>query len=254
MTAWTAFGASDIGCVRARNEDAFAVADDLGLYLVADGMGGHAGGAVASRLARDGVVDYLRRANRASIPVGDLLARAVAAANAAVRARAAREPDLAGMGTTLTALWLPPGSAGGIVAHVGDSRVYGLGDDGVLAQLSDDHSVAMERVRAGAISLAQARRSAGWNWLTRAVGIDEWIAADVFPVAGQRAFLLCSDGLTGMVDDIEIGRLLRHHADDPRAAREALIEAAITAGGDDNVTVIVVHDRGSPLPRPNSRP
>jgi len=248
MTAWTAFGASDIGRVRARNEDAFAVEDDLGLYLVADGMGGHAGGAVASGLARDAVGEYLRRADRDATPTRDLITRAVAAANAAVRVRAMREPGLSGMGTTLSALWLPPESAGGAVAHVGDSRVYGLGLDGVLAQLSDDHSEAMERVRAGAISLDRARRSAGWNWLTRAVGIDERIEADIFPVAGQRAYLLCSDGLTGMVDDVEIGRLLRLN-DDPRAACEALIEAAIAAGGDDNVTVVVVHDRSAPLPR-----
>ena len=249
MAGWSAFGLSDIGHSRARNEDAFAIADDLGCVLVADGLGGHSGGDVASRLARDTVVATLGDARRelAGGGAGAALSRAMDAANLAVARAADADPALAGMGTTLTVLWLHPaaaaagGASTGWVAHAGDSRVYRLGPGG-LVQLTEDHNLAWEMMRAGSLSPSDAARSLLSNRLTRAVGIDECLEADVFAVeaAGAEAFLLCSDGLTGMVDDAAIEHGLRAHAGAPQAACRALVDAALANGGRDNVTVVVL--------------
>ena len=240
---WAAAGSTDIGFVRARNEDSFAVDDGLGCYLVADGMGGHAGGDVASRLAREAVLGALRGAHA---PVGAdrvaILARAVCHANATVRHAARESAGLTDMGTTLSVLWRAPGGASYALAHVGDSRVYRLDATG-LARISDDHSAAMEMVRGGAMTLEEAEGSALRHRLTRAVGTGEEVEVDAFDVdvANAGALLLCTDGLTGMIGDREIERILRSRSPDPRAACEALIGAAIDGGGDDNVTVVVLY-------------
>ena len=244
--AWAAFGASDLGRVRERNEDAFAVDREIGCYLVADGLGGQPGGDVASRLARDAVRGTLRRQRRALAAgeVEGVLEGAVRAAHRRIRRTGRDDPALARMATTLSVLWL--GGAGrGCAAHVGDSRIYRLDRRG-LVQLTDDHSVAMEMVRAGTITLEEAMESVAWDVLTRTVGVADEVAIDGFAVetAGAEAFLVCSDGLTGMVDDGGIARLLRAHAPDPEAACAALIEAALSGGGIDNVTVVVVYPRG----------
>ncbi len=236
---WTAFGASDVGLVRARNEDAFAVDLELGCYLVADGLGGHRGGDVASALARDSVLESLRRDTPARGDVEDALERAVRAGNTAILEASRQQPSLAGMGTTLSMLWLE-GADNAFAAHVGDSRIYGLHET-AMTLLTEDHTVGMELVRAGMMTIERAERSAVWHQLTRAVGLDERVAVDVFAVAPANAFLLCSDGLTGMVDDDTIERLLRAHAPDPEAACAALVDAAIANGGDDNVSVVVLY-------------
>ncbi len=244
--AWVAFGATDLGLVRERNEDAFAVDQKIGCYLVADGLGGQPGGDVASRLARDAVRGALRRQRRA-LAAGDVegvLEGAVRAAHRRIRRIGRDDPALARMATTLSVLWL--GGAGrGCAAHVGDSRIYRLDRRG-LVQLTEDHSMAMEMVRSGTITLEEAMESVAWDFLTRTVGVADEVAVDGFAVetAGAEAFLVCSDGLTGMVDDGEIARLLRAHAPDPEAACAALIEAALSGGGLDNVTVVVVYPRG----------
>ncbi len=238
---WAGAGNTDVGLVRARNEDAYAVDDALGVYLVADGLGGHQGGNVASALAHDAVLATLEE-GRAGLPdaAPALLEAAVRHANKRIRYRAEGDPSLDGMGTTLTLLWLGD-DAHGYAAHVGDSRLYRL-DGGRFTQLSEDHTLAMEMVRAGAMTLEEAEHSFAWHRLTRAVGLDARLEVDVCPVdaAGADAFLLCSDGLTGMVADDEIARLMRAALPDPRLAGEALIDAALAAGGDDNVTVVVV--------------
>ncbi len=244
--AWVAFGATDVGLVRKRNEDAFAVDDEIGCHLVADGLGGHPGGDVASRIARDAVCAALRR-DQAALAAGeaaDVLERAVLAAHTAVLQAARGDPSLESMATTVSVLWLGGGGRGAI-AHVGDSRVYRL-DDAGLTQLTEDHTMAMELVRSGTITLDEARNSVAWDILTRSVGFADGDAVDGFAVdvAGARAFLVCSDGLTGMVDDGEIARLLRAHAPDPEATCAALIDAAVANGGIDNVTVVVVYPRG----------
>ena len=238
---WTAAGNTDIGLVRARNEDAYAVDDALGVYLVADGLGGHQGGNVASALARDAVLETLGE-GRERLPDGApaLLEEAVQNANDRIRYRAEGDPALHGMGTTLTLLWLAD-DARGHAAQVGDSRLYRM-DGGELAQISEDHTLGMEMVRAGVMTLAEAEHSFAWHRLTRAVGLDAALEVDVFAVdaAGADAFLLCSDGLTGMGGDDDIARLMRGALPDARDAGEALIDAALAAGGHDNVTVVVV--------------
>ena len=239
---WIAHGLSDIGFLRERNEDAFAVDAGLGCYLVADGLGGHRGGEVASRLARDTVLAVLAEAGDAT-DAGAVLAGAMDAANSAIRRAAEADPALLGMGTTLSLLWLPPSGKEnrGWIAHAGDSRVYRLGAEGLI-QLTDDHNLAGEMVRAGAMTPARAEGSLLASRLTRAVGIDAVLEADVFAleVADAEAFLLCSDGLNGMVGHGAIAETMRARADDPRAACEALVAAALAAGGRDNVTVVAV--------------
>ncbi len=242
---WTGAGNTDIGLVRARNEDSYAVDDALGVYLVADGLGGHRGGNVASALAYDAVLTTLQE-GRAGLPgaAPALLEEAVRHANDRIRFRAESEPSLRGMGTTLTVLWLGD-EANGHAAHVGDSRLYRL-DGGRLTQISEDHTQGMAMVRAGDMTLEEAKHSLAWHRLSRAVGLDARLEVDVVAVdaAGADAFLLCSDGLTGMLADDDIARLMRVALPDARAAGEALIDAALAAGGDDNVTVVVVCARG----------
>lgn len=243
MTGWRAFGTTDVGLVRVRNEDAFAVDDDIGCYLVADGLGGPPGGDVASAMARDIVLDTLRR-NRESLAddAAKVLDRAVRAANAAILHASRDDPARTGMGTTLSILWLGGDAGPGWVAQVGDSRVYRR-DARRLAQITEDHTVAMESVRAGLMTLEEARVSPRWHVLTRAVGIDAEAEVDIFATdtGDADAYLLCSDGLTGMVDDGEIDDLLRASAPDPRAACAALVDAAVVNGGRDNITVVVIY-------------
>ena len=242
---WAAFGATDVGLVRDRNEDAFAVDESLGCYLVADGLGGHTGGDVASRLARDTVIEVVG-AEREALAAGEaaaVLERAVNAASDTIHETARRDPSLWGMATTLSVLWI--GGAGrGHVAHVGDSRIYRL-DGAGLSVLTEDHTQGMELVRAGVMSLEEAERSIAWHWLTRAVGFDEPLAIDGFAVdaGGADALLLCSDGLSGMVDDGETATVLRARAPDAEAACRALIETAMRNGGRDNITVVVLYPR-----------
>jgi len=243
VTGWLASGASAVGLVRRRNEDAFAVEPALGLYLVADGMGGHRAGDVASRIARDRVVAAIADAVREGAPADPetVVGEAIAAANRAVHAAATRDPALAGMGTTLSVLRLAEVNRA-IVGQVGDSRVYTLGG-GRLTQATDDHTRAAELVRAGRLTPAEARGSVLSHMLTRAVGLDAEVAADVvtLPLAGIDAILLCSDGLTGPVDDQAIARLIEQSAPDAQAACEALIAETIAAGAPDNVTAVVLY-------------
>ncbi len=242
---WAAYGATHIGLVRARNEDAFAADEGLGCYLVADGLGGHRGGGVASALARDAVLEVMA-GERDALAAGEaaaVLDRALRAANETILERAGGDPSLEGMATTLSVLWLG-GDGGGRVAHVGDSRVYRL-DPAGLSLLTDDHTLGMEMVRTGAMTLEEAEQSAAWHRLTRAVGLEPDAAVDGFAVetADADAFLVCSDGLTGMVDDGEIVRLLRDRGPEPKAACDALIEGALRNGGYDNVTAVVLYPR-----------
>ena len=228
---WRAAGLSDIGAVRQRNEDSILVAPELRLYAVADGLGGHQGGDVASRLACETLA--------AALGEGAPLEDAVERANAAVFGAAGEDPALHGMGTTLSALMLGAHDAA-TVAQVGDSRVYVMRGDG-LAQVTEDQTVAMDMVREGTMSLDQARSSWGWNSLTQALGTDRAIAPVLSEIdlADAAAVLLCSDGLSEMVPDALIEKLLAADPDPERAAA-ALVRAALDRGGRDNVTVVIL--------------
>ncbi len=229
-------GATDVGQVRAINQDSMLIGPRI--YVVADGMGGHQGGEVASAMAVDAFehVDHLE-----TVTVNELLSR-VQSANEAVFERSGDDPTLSGMGTTLVAI--APVTEDGeerlAIVNVGDSRAYRL-TNGQLEQVSDDHSLVGEMVRDGRITRDQARDHPQKNIVTRAVGIDDQIDIDDFqllPHAGDR-YLLCSDGLTDEVTDAQIAEVLRS-IDDPDEAAHSLVTMANETGGRDNITVLIV--------------
>ncbi|MFC5286899.1 PP2C family protein-serine/threonine phosphatase [Actinokineospora guangxiensis] len=227
--------ASDVGAVRAGNEDSHLVAD--GVYAVADGMGGHAAGEVASGIA----VQVAEGLGGRAVKPEDVRA-VVLEANAAILAAARREPGNRGMGTTLTGLCLVDfqGAPHWVLFNVGDSRVYRYAD-GAVAQLSTDHTEVAEMVAAGELTEEEARGHPLGNVLTRALGMAPAPEPDidVFPATAPARFLICSDGLTLELADAEIAGVLGD-TDDPEAAAERLVELAVAAGGRDNVTAVVV--------------
>jgi serine/threonine protein phosphatase PrpC len=232
--------ASAVGRVRAINQDDFGAGDDL--FVLADGMGGHRGGEVASAEAVAGVLGSFDERTRAG------LARAVDRANQAVFGRAAGDVDLFGMGTTLCALALARSEGGDVlaVANVGDSRVYRYGD-GRLTQVSDDHSLVADLVRAGDLTEEEAARHPQRNILTRALGIESALSVDTWelPIQADDRYLLCSDGLFNEIDDDRIAALLAGH-DNPELTAATLVRAAVEAGGHDNVTALVVDIDAAP--------
>jgi PPM family protein phosphatase len=223
-------GATDQGQVRDGNEDSYVVDRRLQLFAVADGMGGHRAGEVASATALEAL--------RASVASGIGLGDAITNANDAVHDKAAADEALRGMGTTLTAV-VPDGN-GVLVGHVGDSRAYLL-RDGRLSQLTTDHSLVEELMREGRLTEEQAAVHPQRSVITRALGVEDNVEVDVYPVPllpGDR-LLLCSDGLTTMLRPGAISALLRRESDPTRAAN-LLVDAANGAGGEDNITTIVI--------------
>ena len=223
--------ASDCGLVRSANEDSFILRP--GLYAVCDGMGGARAGEVASQMACLGLIGV----DPASAGL-DELRQAIVKANLAIIQRSTSESELLGMGTTLTAALFKDDTL--VVAHVGDSRAYVLRDGG-LTQMTADHSWVGEMVRRGELTAAQAARHPHRSVITRALGTDMELDPDVIELSlepGDRV-LLCSDGLTGMVDDETIGRLMSLGAD-AQSTAQSLVDAALQNGGEDNVTVVVV--------------
>lgn len=225
---------TDRGLKREHNEDAWVVCPELRLYAVADGMGGRRGGDIASNLALQSLRENIAGAADPNVDESRrVLTEAIEQANADVFACAIDSISRRGMGTTLTALWIRGDRA--IVGHVGDSRVYRL-RDGHLDRLTDDHSLAAAFARAG--EEAHPRFS---HVLTRAVGTRPEVMVDTRTVdvrPGDR-FLLCSDGLTGMVEDDRIFELLSTALSADEAADD-LLQAALRAGGKDNVTALVI--------------
>ena len=223
--------ATDVGRVREGNEDAYLVDDAMGLVAVADGMGGHRAGEVASATALEAL--------RSAITHGRPLRESMQDANEAVFTKSLTDEELRGMGTTLTAATLVTGGTV-LVGHVGDSRAYLL-HDGELRQVTVDHSLVEELVREGRLTADEAAVHPQRSIITRALGVDASVEVDVYPVElapGDR-LLLCSDGLTGMVQAETIAGTLRREEDPARAAA-ALIDAANVAGGEDNITAVVV--------------
>jgi serine/threonine protein phosphatase PrpC len=235
-----AYGAaSDVGRGRSENEDAYLVDEDRHLYAVADGMGGHRAGEVASATA----IESLRDAYQAGRPLDE----AVEEANAAVFAKASAHLEMRGMGTTLTAVALLDDHIA-LLGHVGDSRAY-LMRAGDVTRVTEDHSLVEQLVREGRLSPEDAASHPQKAIITRALGIDPEIEVDTYRIdlrPGDR-LLLCSDGLTNMVNDDGIAGVLSRQADPQRAA-ETLIDMANRAGGDDNITVVVVDALGDGPP------
>lgn len=241
-------GISDVGRVRQENQDALAMPSLEGqaggwLFVLADGMGGVAGGAQASGIAVSVVPREFHRALAAAgveqpAERAPLLRAAVESANREIREQAAADASLTGMGTTLVAVALRRGRA--LIANVGDSRAYLL-RAGELRQLSEDHSLVQQEVAMGALTAEEARNHAMKNILTRALGAEDQVEVDLFPheLKNGDVLLLCSDGLHGPVPDASIKELLGA-ASQPQDAAERLIEAANHQGGPDNVSVVVV--------------
>jgi len=240
------YGLSDVGNKRTNNEDSLLIDEALNLYIVADGMGGHAGGEVASGSAVASISRYLHE-NEISTLLNDaepdlqaisrLCEEGVQAACSDVWKLATSGDGPAGMGTTLTMLLFA--GAKGVMIHVGDSRLY-LVRAGKLHQMSEDHTFTAELVRNGVFSETQAVQSPYAHVLTRALGKSESVQVDtlLFDVLPQDTFLLSSDGLTSYVEDAELVNYLS--ATDIRNLPQRFVEMALERGGEDNVTVIVV--------------
>ena len=232
--------ATDVGRVRPNNEDAVRVDDDLGLAVLADGMGGYNAGEVASQLCCDVVHATLRQHRHTLDSAPQLaLAQAIEQANAAVYLRALTHPALRGMATTVVAVLVRGDHL--VVGHVGDSRLYRL-RHGQLALLTRDHTLVQEHIDAGRICAREARASRYRNVVTRGVGIAPRVDVDIasHAVAAGDTYLLCSDGLTDMLTEAEITHWLWGCAQGADAA-QALIAAANAAGGRDNLTVALIH-------------
>src|SRR5437667_8497860 len=243
-----AYGLTDVGRQRQHNEDTFLVADEAKRYLVADGMGGHAAGEIASRIAVDSISEFIlhtkeddgtwphaydehfrRSTNR--------LMAAVRLANTRVLEAMRKDARLRGMGTTVVACMADDNVMS--VAHVGDSRAY-LIRDGELSRLTNDHSWVFEQVQAGMLTEAEAEKHPLRNVITRALGGALSVNPDATEVESKSGdvYLLCSDGLTGMVPEEEILRLVTKNDDDLEKACQELIDKANERGGLDNVTAI----------------
>lgn len=230
---------TDVGKVRANNQDVPIVSEKLRLYGVADGMGGHKGGEVASTSARD---DLLRELE-GKTPSVAALSGAIEEVNRQIYHQQEHDDALTGMGTTLSVLWMSDNFV--YIGHVGDSRVYLL-RDGEFKQMTLDHSLVEQLVREGVLTEEEAQNHPMRNIITRAIGTDESVEVDVVVEERRKGdlWLACSDGLHGLVDDRQMRDALRQYA--PEKAADVLLKAALDAGGRDNVTLVIVHDGEEP--------
>ncbi len=249
--ALRAFGLTDVGRKRRHNEDAYLIDESRGLFVVADGMGGHAAGEVASRITVESIQEFIAGTedqhestwpygfnNRYSFE-GNRLTTAVEKANERVIRAVANRPELKGMGTTVVAALFENGRA--TFVHVGDSRAYLL-RKGELRRLTDDHSWVQEQVNAGILSPDEAKSHPLKNVVTRALGGGTHVSPDLIevPLSHGDRFLLCSDGLTGMVSDDELFENVGTAEPLEEKIVRRLIELANEHGGVDNVTAIVI--------------
>ena len=229
-------GKTDKGLVRKENEDAFCIEKDLGLLAIADGMGGHASGEVASKMAIEILKDSLKKEGE---PLPDRLNSGVKLANKSIYDASHSQSRLNGMGTTLTALQLNGNRLS--IAHVGDSRAY-LFRGGVIEQITDDHTIVSEQVARGMMTREEAARSDMRNILSRALGIAPEVDVDIeeLTVSEGDQLVLCSDGLSELISDDEILSEVQS-SNRPEIVCDELVNLAIQRGGEDNITVIVAY-------------
>jgi len=252
-------GFSDRGKIREANEDSFVIVPELGLFAVADGMGGHNAGEVASKMATDILRDYLARAvSGGDVTLGgndstysqsaNRLASGIRLANRVIYESALTNPAWRSMGTTIVAVKFDE-TNGMSIAHVGDSRAY-LMRGGRLIPLTEDHSMVAEQVRLELISLEEAEISPQRNILTRAIGIDSELEVDLcdLTLVPKDRILLCSDGLTTMVSEKAISEIIRGGSNPDTVCRQ-LVEEANRNGGRDNVTAVLIAVHGGLLSR-----
>lgn len=244
-------GKTDVGRKREHNEDQFLINAKHGLFTIADGMGGHAAGEVASRIAVDVINEFIELSGDDSDITWPFefdegvsmeenrIFTAIKLANMKIFEVIRERPDLEGMGTTLVTLLVQGESA--YIGHVGDSRAY-LVRDGKIRQLTSDHSWVNEQMKLGVLTRAEAANHPFRNVVTRALGGRDIIKADLTceKLNEGDVVLLCSDGLNSMMDDDSIRDIVVEHADDLEGACDALVEAANDAGGDDNISVVLL--------------
>ena len=243
----TSCGITDVGMKRTNNEDNYLINDELNLFVVCDGMGGHVGGEYASAIAVTTVEEVLTSIEQdPDMAMGeedDPIERtrervryAIRLAGKRIFEKATAEPEYKGMGTTALVLVIDRGNF--FIAHVGDSRGYLL-REGRIEQLTEDHSLVNEKIRAGLLTPEQARHHKLKNIITRSLGYTEDVEIDIQVRAVRRGdrFLLCSDGLSNLVDTGEMGELIRSMS--PQDAARRLVQVACERGGDDNITAIV---------------
>ncbi|MCI8856114.1 MAG: Stp1/IreP family PP2C-type Ser/Thr phosphatase [Clostridiaceae bacterium] len=240
----TAYGTSDRGCRRPTNQDAYALSmreeEGIAVIAVCDGMGGANAGNVASRFALDTFMERIQEQVTARMSregIERALRDAADAANETVFRLSTRQPEFAGMGTTLVAGVITKEKA--MLLNIGDSRAYEIDAKNIM-QLTEDHSYVNEMIRQGKLRAEDARTHPNRNLITRAVGVDPRVEADVYEVDLREGevLLLCSDGLNSMVEDAQIGEIIRRSGD-LETAGQALVEAAKLCGGADNITVVL---------------
>ena len=238
-----AYGKTDVGRVRENNQDAFIcgrLSDDALFVVVCDGMGGANGGNVASAMAVKVISDRITEIYREGLAPGsvrNLLESAIAAANVEIFDTAMADPGLRGMGTTVVAAILDGRRLS--LAHVGDSRAYLIGPPGI-EQITRDHSIVQAMVEKGQLTQAQAKNHPRKHFITRALGVEETVECDYgeWTIPEETRLLICTDGLTNMVESEEIYALVR--SGDEAGAPDRLIHAANMAGGSDNITAVLV--------------
>jgi serine/threonine protein phosphatase PrpC len=244
-----AYGKTDVGVARTKNEDYFCSEEDIGLFVVADGMGGHASGEVASRMAVEIILDHMSPSlpgekrmdseTAASFSKATrMLASGIRRANKSIYETSQKDGGLKGMGTTVAAALIEGSNLS--IAHVGDSRIY-LVRDNALFRLTDDHSLVSEQVKKGLITREEAELSDFSNVITRALGYEATVTVDLDELhvrEGDRV-LLCTDGLTRMVTDDFILSTVSS-VDKPEEACKILIDTACAHGGKDNITVVAI--------------
>ncbi|MBI2346314.1 MAG: Stp1/IreP family PP2C-type Ser/Thr phosphatase [Deltaproteobacteria bacterium] len=243
-----AHGQTDVGRRRERNEDAFLVNADIKLFLVADGMGGHVGGGFASRMAVTTIEEVIRRLSSdpdATLEEGwewkpgdykTLLRYAIQAASHRIFEKATQDASLRGMGTTAVAILIQGNTV--FLANVGDSRAY-LIRGGQIKQVTIDHSLVGEQLRAGVITDVDAKSHRLKNIITRSVGFQDRVEIDIDsrPIRPGDIYLLCTDGLTNLIEDEELFTVVTHNS--LKDACQQLIDLANERGGDDNITVLM---------------
>jgi protein phosphatase len=250
MNGLEAFGITDVGRKRKHNEDAYALDVEEGLFIVADGMGGHAAGEVASRITVETIGEFIaatRQKEEATWPFkynhtlhfnSNRLAVAIEKANERVMAAVAAQPWLKGMGTTVVAALLHDNRL--TVAHVGDSRMYRLRKE-AFEQLTMDHSLLQELVDRGFYSAEEAQRATNKNYVTRALGVEATVEVEVheMPVEAGDWLVLCSDGLTDMVEDEDIHLTISTFGGNLDTVARQLVQLANDSGGRDNISVVL---------------
>lgn len=236
------FSRIDIGKVRSSNQDAYftgELSDGSAFAVVCDGMGGANAGNIASETAVKGISEYILRSYRTAMSVTDiekLLINAISSANIEIYDMSVKTPELSGMGTTVVVAVVRNGRA--VIAHVGDSRIYLIGDE--IKQLTRDHSIVQSMVESGTITPTEAKSHPRKNIITRALGAEEYVAvdSDILDVDSGQSLLLCTDGLSNFVESAEILEIFKQTEIEKVA--EILVDTANNNGGGDNIAVVTI--------------